>query len=348
MTDTLRVGLVGYGFAGKTFHSPLISGTPGLELAVVSSRDASKVHADWPNVTVVDSPEKIFADPTIDLVVIPTPNTTHFPLAQQALQAGKHVIVDKPFTVTLGEARSLNILAQEKGKVLSVFHNRRWDSDFLTVKALINEGIMGDIVYFESHYDRFKPQVQERWRENDELGSGIWYDLGSHLLDQALVLFGMPDTIQSDLAVVRPGGKAVDYFNTVLTYGRRRVVLHSTVYASAETARFIVQGEKGSFVKYGLDTQEDSLKTGARPPQANWGQDKRDGVLTLSFEGVQADKHLPTLPGDYPAYYAGVRDAITGKGKNPVPASDAIRVMELIELGIHSSHEQKTLKVAKD
>jgi len=262
MTDTLRVGLVGYGFASKTFHSPLISGTPGLELAVVSSSDASKVHADWPNVTVVDSAEKIFSDPTIDLVVIPTPNTTHFPLAQQALEAGKHVIVDKPFTVTLGEARSLNVLAQEKGKVLSVFHNRRWDSDFLTVKTLINEGTLGDVVYFESHYDRFKPQVQARWRENDELGSGIWYDLGSHLLDQALVLFGMPDTLQADLAVVRPGGKAVDYFNTVLTYGRRRVVLHSTVYASAETARFIVQGEKGSFVKFGLDTQEDSLKAG--------------------------------------------------------------------------------------
>jgi len=231
--------------------------------------------------------------------------------------------------------------------VLSVFHNRRWDSDFLTVKTLINEGTLGDVVYFESHYDRFKPQVQARWRENDELGSGIWYDLGSHLLDQALVLFGMPDTLQADLAVVRPGGKAVDYFNTVLTYGRRRVVLHSTVYASAETARFIVQGEKGSFVKFGLDTQEDSLKAGGRPPQANWGLDKRDGVLTLSVEGVQADKPLPTLPGDYPAYYAGVRDAITGKGKNPVPASDAIRVMELIELGIHSSQQQKTLKVAK-
>src|SRR5471030_1018426 len=203
MTDTLRVGLVGYGFASKTFHSPLISGTPGLELAVVSSSDASKVHADWPNVTVVDSAEKIFSDPTIDLVVIPTPNTTHFPLAQQALEAGKHVIVDKPFTVTLGEARSLNVLAQEKGKVLSVFHNRRWDSDFLTVKTLINEGTLGDVVYFESHYDRYKPQVLERWRESAAQGSGIWYDLGSHLLDQALQLFGTPDTLQADLEIGR-------------------------------------------------------------------------------------------------------------------------------------------------
>src|SRR5471030_1473755 len=347
MSDPLRVGLVGYGFASKTFHAPLIAGTNGLELAVVSSSDPSKVHADWPSVPVVNTPHDIFNDPTIDLVVIPTPNTTHFPLAQQALEAGKHVIVDKPFTVTLGEARSLNILAQEKGRVLSVFHNRRWDSDFLAVQALIKEGTLGDIVYFESHYDRFKPQVQARWRESDELGSGIWYDLGSHLLDQALQLFGHPDTLQSDQAVVRTGGKAVDYFNTVLTYGRRRVVLHSTVFASAETARFIVQGEKGSFIKYGLDTQEESLKAGVRPPQANWGQDKRDGVLTLSYDGVQADKPLPTLPGNYPAYYAGVRDAILGLGDNPVPAIDAIRVMELIELGIHSSQQQATLNVPK-
>lgn len=347
MTQSLRVGLIGYGFASKTFHSPLIDGTPGLELAVVSSSDAGKVHADWPNVSVVDSPEKIFADPSLDLVVIPTPNTTHFPLAKLALEAGKHVIVDKPFTVTLEEARELDVLAREKGKVLSVFHNRRWDSDFLTVKTLINEGSLGDIVYFESHYDRYKPQVLERWRESAAQGSGIWYDLGSHLLDQALQLFGTPDTLQADLAVLRPGGKAVDYFNAVLTYPRRRVVLHSTVYAVAETARFIVQGEKGSYVKFGLDPQEDRLKSGERLPQADWGYDMRDGVVTLSHDGVLAEKSLLTLPGNYPAYYAGVRDAINGQGENPVPAADAIRVMELIELGMQSSEQRATLDVKK-
>jgi predicted dehydrogenase len=347
MTTPLRVGLIGYGFASKTFHSPLISGTPGLELAVVSSSNAEKVNADWPSVQVVASPEDVFNDPTIDLVVIPTPNATHFPLAQQALEAGKHVVVDKPFTVTLGEARSLNILAQERGKLLSVFHNRRWDADFLTVKALIKEGALGDIVYFESHYDRYRPEVQIRWRESAELGSGIWYDLGSHLLDQALELFGLPDTIQSDQAMQRPGAKAVDYFNTVLTYPRLRVVLHSTVYAAAETARYIVQGEKGSYVKYGLDPQEDRLKSGERLPQPDWGYDMRDGVVTLSHEGVLAEKSLLTIPGNYPAYYAGVRDAINGQGENPVTAEQSIRVMELIELGIQSAQQQKTLPVPK-
>ncbi|MEG3133749.1 oxidoreductase [Rouxiella sp. T17] len=347
MTAALRVGLIGYGFASKTFHSPLISGTPGLELAVVSSSDASKVNADWPSVHVVATPEEVFADPTIDLVVIPTPNTTHFPLAQQALEAGKHVVVDKPFTVTLGEARSLNILAEEQGKLLSVFHNRRWDADFLTIKALIKEGSLGEIVYFESHYDRFRPQVKTRWRESADLGSGIWYDLGSHLLDQALELFGVPETIYSDQAKIRPGAQAVDYFHTVLTYPRSRVVLHASVYAAAETPRFVLQGEKGSYVKFGLDPQEDRLKSGERLPQPDWGYDMRDGVVTMSHDEVMAEKTLLTIPGNYPAYYAGVRDAINGQGENPVSASQAIKVMELIELGIESAQQQKALIVPK-
>lgn len=348
MSSPLRVGLIGYGFAAKVFHSPLLASTPGFEFAVVSSSDASKVHADWPSVTVVDSAEKIFADPSIDLVVIPTPNATHFPLARQALEAGKHVVVDKPFTVTLEEARALDILAKEKGKILSVFQNRRWDSDFLTLKTLLAEGSLGEIVYFESHFDRYRPQVQVRWRESAELGSGIWYDLGAHLLDQAVQLFGMPDTIQSDQALLRPGAQAVDYFNTVLTYSsRRRVVLHGTVYAAAESARYIVQGEKGSFVKFGLDPQEERLKAGERLPKADWGFDQRDGVVTLEHEGVLAQKTLPTIPGNYPAYYVAIRDAINGQGENPVTAEQAIRVMELIELGMQSAQQQKTLAVPK-
>ena len=347
MSENIRVGLIGYGYASKTFHAPLISGTPGMTLGAVSSSDAAKVHADWPTVPVVSEPKHLFNDPNIDVIVIPTPNDTHFPLAKAALEAGKHVVVDKPFTVTLSQARELDALARSLGRLLSVFHNRRWDSDFLTVKALLSEGTLGEIGYFESHFDRFRPQVRNRWREQAGPGSGIWYDLGSHLLDQALQLFGTPDTLQADLAVLRPGGKAVDYFNAVLTYPRRRVVLHSTVYAVAETARFIVQGEKGSYVKFGLDPQEDRLKAGERLPQTDWGYDMRDGVVTLSHDGVLAEKSLLTLPGNYPAYYAGVRDAINGQGENPVPAADAIRVMEMIELGMQSSEQRATLDVKK-
>lgn len=192
MNDKIRVGLIGYGYASKTFHAPLIMGTPGLELAAVSSSDETKVKADWPAVSVVSEPRHLFNDPHIDLIVIPTPNDTHFPLAKAALEAGKHVVVDKPFTVTLSQARELDALARSTGRVLSVFHNRRWDSDFLTLKALLADGVLGEVSLFESHFDRFRPQVRDRWREQGGPGSGIWYDLAPHLLDQAIQLTFWP------------------------------------------------------------------------------------------------------------------------------------------------------------
>ncbi|AML58438.1 putative oxidoreductase ydgJ [Serratia rubidaea] len=346
MAETLRVGLVGYGYASKTFHAPLIAGTPGLELAAVVSSDAGKVHADWPALPVVSEPQALFNDPTLDLIVIPTPNDTHYPLAQQALAAGKHVVVDKPFTVTLSQARALQQQAQQRGLLLSVFHNRRWDSDFLTLKTLLQEGSLGEVVYFESHFDRFRPQVRQRWREQGGAGSGIWYDLGPHLIDQALQLFGKPQTLFVDLGQLRPGSQSVDYFHALLQYGKRRVVLHASMLAAAEGPRYIVHGTQGSYIKYGLDPQEDRLKAGDRLPQADWGYDMRDGVVTLSRGDVLAEQPLLTLPGNYPAYYAAIRDAINGDGANPVPAAEAIAVMEMIELGIESDKQQAALPVS--
>ncbi|WP_333894350.1 oxidoreductase [Atlantibacter hermannii] len=343
MSDNIRVGLIGYGYASKTFHAPLIVGTPGMTLAAVSSSDASKVHADWPNVTVVSDPKQLFNDPSLDLIVIPTPNDTHFPLARAAMEAGKHVVVDKPFTVTLSQARELEAMAKSRGLVLSVFHNRRWDSDFLTLKGLIAEGKLGEVSFFESHFDRYRPQVRNRWREQAGPGSGIWYDLGPHLIDQALVLFGVPVSITVDMAQLRPDAQTTDYFHAVLTYPQRRVVLHSTMLAAAESARYIVHGTRGSYVKFGLDPQEDRLKAGERPPLEDWGYDMRDGVLTLAVGDELDAQTLLTVPGNYPAYYAAIRDALNGQGENPVPASQAIRVMELIELGIESAKHRSTL-----
>jgi len=345
MSDKIRVGLVGYGFASKTFHAPLISGTAEMELAAVSSSDAGKVHADWPSVQVVSDPQALFDDPTLQLIVIPTPNDTHFPLAKAALNAGKHVVVDKPFTVTLSQARELDALAKAKGLLLSVFHNRRWDSDFLTVKALLAEGTLGDVRYFESHFDRFRPTVQQRWREQKGAGSGIWYDLGPHVIDQALQLFGSPVAITLDAAELRPGAQTTDYFHCTLTYPQRRVVLHASMLVAAESARYQVHGTKGSFVKFGLDPQEDALKAGARPPQEDWGYDMRDGVLTLAEGDAMVEKSLLTIPGNYPAYYAGIRDAINGVGENPVQAEEAIQVMELIELGLQSAEKRQTMSL---
>ncbi|HBM2876907.1 TPA: oxidoreductase [Klebsiella oxytoca] len=343
MSDAIRVGLIGYGYASKTFHAPLISGTPGMTLAAVASSDENKVHADWPAMPVVSGPERILNDPNIDLVVIPTPNDTHFPLAKAALEAGKHVVVDKPFTVTLSQARELDALAKSGGRLLSVFHNRRWDSDFLTVKALINEGLLGEVGYFESHFDRYRPQVRNRWREQGGPGSGIWYDLAPHLLDQVVNLFGLPVSMQVDLAQLRPGSQSTDYFHAVLAWPQRRVVLHGTLVAAAETARFIIHGSRGSYVKYGLDPQEERLKSGERLPQEDWGYDMRDGVLTRAEGEDITEESWLTLPGNYPAYYAAIRDALNGSGTNPVPASQAIQIMELIELGLESARHRTTL-----
>ncbi|MCG8707750.1 oxidoreductase [Brenneria sp. 4F2] len=347
MSDVIRVGLLGYGYASKTFHAPLIAGTAGMELTAVSSSSADKVHADWANVRVVSDPHTLFNDKDIDLIVIPTPNDTHFPLAKQALAAGKHVVVDKPFTVTLSQAHELNLLAEHQGKLLSVFHNRRWDSDFLTLKQVFHTGVLGDVVYMESHFDRYRPEIRQRWREDGSEGSGIWYDLGPHLLDQALQLFGLPVAIQVDLAQLRPGSKATDYFHAVLIYPQRRVVLHASMLVVAPSARYIVHGSRGSFVKYGLDKQEDRLKNGERPPLESWGQDNQDGVLTLYRDGVAAEQRVSTIPGDYPAYYSAIRDALTGNGENPVTVHQAIQVMELIVLGL-ASHQQKRVMTLKN
>ncbi|PLL93158.1 oxidoreductase, partial [Klebsiella michiganensis] len=281
----------------------------------------------------------------IDLVVIPTPNDSHFPLAKAALEAGKHVVVDKPFTVTLAQARELEAIAKSEGLLLSVFHNRRWDSDFLTVKSLINEGLLGEVVYFESHFDRYRPQVRHRWREQGGPGSGIWYDLAPHLLDQVVNLFGLPVSMQVDLAQLRPGSQSTDYFHAVLTWPQRRVVLHGTLVAAAETARFIIHGSRGSYVKYGLDPQEERLKSGERLPQEDWGYDMRDGLLTRAEGEDITEASWLTLPGNYPAYYAAIRDALNGVGVNPVPASQAIQIMELIELGLESARHRATLSL---
>lgn len=345
MTKKINVGLVGYGYASKTFHAPLLVGTPDIELVAVFSGDANKVNADLPFVNVVSDPKKLFDDPSIDLIVIATPNDTHFELAKQALVAGKHVVVDKPFTVTLSEAQQLKQKADEVKRLLSVFHNRRWDSDFLTLKALLDEGALGEVVYFESHIDRYRPVVRQRWREQAVAGSGIWYDLGPHLLDQIIQLFGMPETLYVDLGELRPESLAVDYFHATLGYTGRRVVLHSTMLAAAETARFIVHGINGSYIKYGLDMQETRLKAGERLPQPDWGHDMNDGILTLSRDEALSERRLSTLNGNYPAYYIAIRDAINGKGENPVTAAEAVQVMALIELGLDSAQQKRTLSV---
>lgn len=352
-SPTLRAGLVGYGFAGQTFHAPVLSAVPGLELAAVASSQPHKVHADWPGVAVVPDTAALVARQDIDLVVVATPNAQHHPVAKAALLAGKHVVVDKPFTLDAAEARELQALSERNKLVLAVYQNRRFDADFLTLKELLASGELGRPVYVESHFDRYRPEVRERWREQKVPGAGIWVDLGAHLVDQAVQLFGMPDTVQLDTAVLRDGAQVEDYFHAVLRYesgphAPLRVVLHSTTLAAHAAPRYLVHGTRGSYVKHGVDPQEDALRAGQRPPRMGWGVDPLDGELVLpAADGTVAKRAWPTRAGDYVAYYAAVRDAILGQGPNPVPPEQAVALMELLDLGRRSAEEGRALPVAR-
>lgn len=349
MHKIVQVAVIGYGYASKTFHLPLIATTPGMNLATVCSRDPAKVHADWPNLAVVSDPQQVFTDPNISLIVIATPNDSHFPLACAALDAGKHVVVDKPFTVTLAQAQTLGQMAEARQCILSVFHNRRWDGDFLTLQALIASGELGSVRYLASHFDRFRPEVRLRWREQAGEGSGLWYDLAPHLLDQALQLFGMPETLFVDQAQLRDQAQTDDYFHAILAYPQCRVVLHASMSVAAVTPRFELHATAGSYCQYGLDPQEEALKQGVYPD--NVSQWPRVGSAMGSIvrqQGEQCVKQAITLlPGNYPAYYLAIREAICGRGSNPVSAQQAIAVMQLLAAGVQSAKTGQTVTLTE-
>ena len=351
---TLRAGLVGYGFVGQTFHAPVLSAVPGFELAAVASSQPQKVNADWPNAAVVPGVAALVARPDIDLVVVATPNALHYPVAKAALEAGKHVVVDKPFTLDVAEARDLEALARRNSRVLAVYQNRRFDADYLTLKDVLASGELGRPVYLESHFDRFRPEVRDRWREQKVPGAGLWVDLGAHLVDQAVQLFGKPDSLQLDTAALRDGAQVEDYFHAVLRYesgphAPLRVVLHATTLAAHAAPRYIVHGTRGSYIKHGVDPQEDALRAGQRPPMAGWGADPQDGELVVpGSDGGEPQRRVwPTRAGNYVDYYAAVRDAILGTRPNPVPPEQAVALMELLDIGQRSAAEGRAIRIVE-
>lgn len=341
-----RTALVGYGYAGKTIHAPLIRAAKGLELATIVSSRPDDVHADLPGMHVAPSLEAALGDLDIELVVIATPNDLHAPQGRIALEAGRHVVIDKPFVLNAGEGKALIEQARSQRRVLSVFHCRRWDSNHLTFQAVRDR--LGDIYQFILRYDRLRPVVRDRWRERGGPGSGIWYDLGSHLADQALTLFGWPDWISADIAGQRPGARTDDYFYVTLGYGsqanNRRVILHSSMMTGAPGPTLEAQGSQGAFVKYGMDTQEDMLKSGRTPGDAGWGHDPVRGLLTpVRIDAAGAPEAVDTLPGNYLAYYEAIADAIARGAPNPVPAEEALKVMRILELGFQSARDGRRL-----
>jgi predicted dehydrogenase len=349
-----RVGLIGYGLAGSVFHAPLIAATESLALDTIVTANPERqqqAKTEFPDVQIAVTPEELWARADdLDLIVIASPNKTHVPLATAALKAGLPVVVDKPIAATAAQARELAASADEHGLLLSVFQNRRWDHDFLTLQKLLADGELGDVHRFESRFERWRPGLKGGWRESGdpaEVG-GLLYDLGSHVVDQALVLFGPAASVYAESDVRRPGAEADDDTFIALTHTSG---VRSHLYVSATTAqlgpRFRVLGSKAGYVKYGLDPQEEALRDGERPTPGNsngkdWGVEPENlwgrlgsGESPLTGGGTP----VPTLPGAYPAYYAAVAAALRGTGENPVTALEAAAALDVLEAARRSARE---------
>jgi len=330
----IRFGLIGYGFAARTFHLPLIQATPGLEVTIVSTSRADEVAQALPGVMAVKEPTEILRSDAVDAVVVATPHDSHASWATAALQAGKHVVVEKPFALAVGEARALTAMAAARGRLLSAFHNRRWDSDFLSVASAIRAGRIGRPIHFESHFDRYRPQVRQRWREQPGPAGGIWYDLAPHLIDQALQLFGLPSAVEANIATLRTGASAPDWAHAVLSYPAHRVIIHASMVAAGGSPRFTIHGDQGSLIKKSLDRQEAQLSAGMVPGAKGWGEDS-DPLQIWNSDGRWEE--LPALAGDQRHFYRGVLSAIRDGGANPVPGDEASAVVAVIEAGLRSA-----------
>lgn len=338
----IRVGLVGYGMAGRVFHAPLIAAAPGLALIAVASSRAGEVRAALPGVVVHPTPEALFADSGIDLVVIASPTATHAPLAAMALDAGKHVVVDKPFALDLADARALVAQAKAAGRTIAVFQNRRWDGDFLTLRRLIGEGLIGEVSEFESRFDRFRPEVRQRWREDGSAGSGVWFDLGPHLIDQALLLLGRPHAVSADLAALRRGGQSHDHAHVVLHYPHARAVLRAGMVVAGGAPRFLVHGTEGSLAKHGIDPQEAQLGAGMRPGDAGWGIDPE---ALHHWDGEGRQTALPIDRGAQESFYTALAASLRGEGPAPNDPAEMLAVQEVLEAAIRSSDEGRTVEI---
>ena len=336
----LNVGLVGFGFAGKTFHAPVIRVVEGLGLTTIVQRHGSP-DPHYSGVEFVRSVDELLSR-AVDLVVIATPNTLHHPIAKQCLLAGRHVVIDKPFTTTMAEADELVQLGAAQRRVLSVYQNRRHVGDFVTLRALLSQGALGRVTMYESHFDRFRPELRPgAWREQSLPGSGVWFDLGAHLLDQALVLFGTPQAISADIRIERDGAAADDAFDVTLHYPDMRALLRGSMLAAAPGPTFAVHGTKGSYIKYGLDPQEAALKAGRMPAEPDW--DVEPSELYGELTGPEGTRAIPTIPSSFTHYYENVRDAILGKAQLAVTPEQARNVVRGLELAVASSQQRCVL-----
>lgn len=346
MVRKINTALLSYGMSGEVFHGPLLEAHRGFYISVVMQRNAQKESRH--TYTVVNTLDEILNDPAIELVIVNTPNESHFSYTQELLRSGKHVIVEKPFTVTSKEADDLISLAKKHNRVLTVFQNRRWDGDFLTIQKVVENKLVGKMVEFEAHYDRFRNYIEANtWKEESKPGGGILYNLGSHMLDQVFVLFGMPSYVDARMGIQRPNGKVQDFYDIRLEYKDFQVIVKSSYLVREAGPRYIIHGTEGSFVKYGLDPQEQALKEKKVPGGAGWGTEPKEwwGKLNTTQEGLNYNSLIETVPGNYLSYYDNVYSVIREGKPLAVKPEEARDVIKIIEACMESSQSKRAVKM---
>jgi scyllo-inositol 2-dehydrogenase (NADP+) len=349
MPGKIKTAILSFGLSGKVFHAPFLSLHPGFEIVGCWER-SKKVFADqYPGTKSYSSLEELLGDKDVELTIVNTPTYTHYEYARKTLLAGKHAVVEKAFTATVDEARELKSIADQKGLKLSVFQNRRWDSDFKTIRKVIDGGMLGDIVEAQLSYDRFNPALSPKaHKETPSPGSGVLKDLGPHVIDQALVLFGMPESVFGDIMITRPGSQVQDYFEILLQYPRQRVRLRAGYFNREPIPSYVFHGTKGSFLKTRSDVQEPRLVAGDKPSKDGMKEpDSERGLLHTEKDGKVVREHIESLPGNYLDYYAGVYEAIANNKPMPVTAEDGVRIMQIIEAAEISSREKRVVSLSK-
>lgn len=340
MIKPIVAALTSFGMSGEVFHAPVISAHPGFNLKYILERNKDKSKERYPNSTIVRSFEEILHNPSIELVIVNTPNYLHHSMTKEALSAGKHVVVEKPFTVTVKEGIELIELAKEKNLVLAIFHNKRLEGEFKTVSKIIKDGTLGALELFETHFDRYRPEIgPKKWKEEVNPGAGLLYDLGPHMIDQALVLFGMPKAIEANLEIQREGGKVVDYFHIKMIYPSFVAIVTAGMFAKEPVLKYYIKGEKGIFKKYGNDPQEGLLKEGHSPLEKNWGTEPEEqwGTVTLT-DG--SNYKVPTIPGSYLDYYSSIFEAVRKGNKLIIEAEEALNTIKIIEAALESNDKK--------
>lgn len=337
--DKINTAIASYGMSGIVFHGPLLENHEGFSISKILERNLSNSEGRHPGAKIVRKYEDILNDPAIELVIVNTPDYLHYEMALSALNAGKHIVVEKPFTLKSREAAEIIELGLKRGLMVSVFQNRRWDGDFLTVQKVIKEGRLGRLVSFESHFDRFRNYIQESWKEEKRLGAGTLYNLGSHMIDQALCLFGMPEYLFADVRGQRTGSIVDDTFDLFLHYEEVKCLVRGSYLVKEEGPRYILHGTEGSFLKPGIDPQEAMLKAGGIPGSENWGAEDPSfyGTINTGIGGEEVREQIPTIPGNYLAYYDSIYGYLREGGALAVKAEESMSVIRVIEAAYESA-----------